>query len=94
MKAGRSFFVHLLIGIVYLSIISSKTWKISGGDISYWVMSIPFLVVHLLLILVSKEKFNGLKGWVIVLVLTIVIFFAGKSVYKNRNYKEGIKFGR
>ena len=92
MKIGKTFYIHLLAGLVYLALISLGTWSVSGGDISYWIFSSIFLVIHLSVILLTKSRVDGFKAWIIVLVLVITVSFTLKQIYLNRDIKEGIQF--
>ena len=92
MKATKAFYYHLIIGVIYLTLIAFGTWNVSGGDIAYWILSSMLLLTHLLILLFLKKRKNELSAWILLLILAIAISFISRQIYLGRDYKEGIEF--
>jgi hypothetical protein len=64
----KTFYRHLVVGVIYTLLIGFWTWGVSGGDMAYWIYIAMILFIHLILIAI-KGKPEGVTARVIILML-------------------------
>jgi len=93
MNPAKTFFIHLGIGLVYILWILIGTWNVSGGDIARWMALITLLFIHLLVLLILKNRTKAVKAWFLLVLLAILGSSISDMIYRKKQerlMREGV----